>query len=171
MSQTQCMTCLKPKAKLKCAICDGDLCKSCPQFVDEDQFSFLPEVPEFLTKGVYCTTCFDEKIAPEIETYEGIMERARHVYIFDKTQGKETRLFKRNEAPIKVEACADHNETVLRLAFLAAKAHLNAVIDMDISSKKIKDGSYTILKWYGTGIPTLVDGDYLDRKVYADDIT
>jgi hypothetical protein len=170
MSQPQCSQCLKPKAKLKCGLCASDLCKTCANFLEEDQFSFLPEIPEELSKGIYCTNCFEEKVAPEIETYEGIMARARQVYIFNTTQGKETRLFKRTEAPLLVTDCADHNETVLRLAFLAARAHFNAVIDMDVNSKKYKDGSYTILKWTGTGIPTQVDGDYLDRKINADDL-
>ncbi len=92
------------------------------------------------------------------------MESAKNVFVYYKAQSKETRLMKRSESPLQVNACADRDETVLRLAFLAVKLGFNAIIDVDLVSKKVRDGSYKILTWNGTAVPAIVDAEKLNRQ-------
>ena len=65
------------------------------------------------------------------------MERAKNVQVFFKKQSKETRLVKRPERkPFRIEKCADEQETVMRMAFLAAQANYNALIEVDLTYEK-----------------------------------
>lgn len=167
MESTGCSVCLKPKAPYQCGICDCTLCKKCARFIDPEDYTFYRKVPEVLTKGIYCNPCFDSQVQPEIDKFDDIMARAAEVYIFDTTQGKETRLYKRDETPLKVVHCDDEKETVMRLAFMAAQKGYNGIVDMDVSYEKIKSGAYQIMKWNGTAVPTQVDEAKINRKVPA----
>lgn len=167
-SQKICTTCSKPKAQLACGICERVLCKNCTQFVEEDQFSFLAKIPKELSHSCYCDQCFTEKVAPAIAEYEATMERAKEISVFDKTQGKETRLFKRTEMPFQVANINDEKEVILRLAFWAAQAGFNSLIDLQTSWVKVKNGSYQTTKWSGSAVPTNVDPKKLlkDRSLW-----
>lgn len=168
MEKAICSQCQKPKANLECGLCQCSLCKACAQFVEEDRFSFLAKVPEDLSHTVYCDPCYAAKIAPEIEIYDNTMELAKNIHVFDKSQGKETRLIKRLEEPLKVVDCTDRNETVLRLAFFTAQKKYNAIVDVELKYEKIKNGSYQTMKWSGSGIPANVDSAKLvkDRSTW-----
>jgi hypothetical protein len=157
MEISVCSECLKPKATLSCGICSVALCKKCAQFIDEDRFSFLPHPAEELTKGTYCGACFASKIAPELATYDEMMEKARTVYVFFSNQGKETRLIKRADKIYRIDDCADHDETVLRMAFLALHDGYNTIVDVDVVYAKSRSGSFKIAKWSGSAVPALVD--------------
>ncbi|MGZ6460585.1 MAG: hypothetical protein ACXWQX_16150 [Bdellovibrio sp.] len=85
------------------------------------------------------------------------MEQAKNVAVFFKEQSKETRLMSRKASAFVVKDCADKDETVMRLAFFAAKANFNGLIDVDISFKKVREGSYQTLKWNGSGIPVNIN--------------
>lgn len=163
-----CSICQKPKAALSCGICHCSVCKGCAQFLEEDRFSFLAQVPAELSQGVYCGICFDQKVQPALESYDQLMEKAKEILVFFKTQGKETRLFKRTEPAFKVTDCADHDETILRLAFYAAQAGFNAIIDTNITSEKVKFGTYQNLKWTGSAVPSNVDLSRIpkDRSIW-----
>lgn len=164
----ECTRCQKPKANLNCGICQCNLCKNCAQFLEEGRFSFLAQVPEELSHGIYCDLCFSEKVSPALFEYDELMEKAKNILVYDKKQGKETRLIKRTEKPFKVVDCPDHDETILRLAFFAAKAGFNAIIDVDVTSEKVKHGSYQNMKWSGTAIPANVDESRIpkDRSIW-----
>jgi len=164
----ECSTCQKPKAKLSCGICHCSVCKNCAQFLEEDRFSFLAEIPKDLSHGVYCGSCFEEKVTPALQDYDQTMEQAKEIIVFYKKQGKETRLIKRLEPPVKVVDCADHDETIMRLAFFAVKAGFNAIVDVDVTSEKVKFGTYQNLKWKGTAVPAYVDESRLpkDRSLW-----
>lgn len=82
------------------------------------------------------------------------MELAKQIIVFDKSQGKESRLYKRHEKPIKVVDCPDREETVLRLAFMAVQAKYNAIIDLELRHRIVRNGSYKSTVWTGTAIPT-----------------
>lgn len=101
-------------------------------------------------------------------SYDAICEKAKGILVFDKTQGKETRLILRSEDPVHVVDCRDHDETILRLAFRAAQSNFNAIVDMSLASRKIKDGSYTTLLWWGQAVPANVDIGRLpkDKSLY-----
>jgi hypothetical protein len=96
------------------------------------------------------------------------MEKARNILVFMKKQGKETRLIRRLEDPVRVLNCPDHDQTLMRLAFFAAQKNYNAIIDVDLVCEKVRTGSYQTLKWSGTGIPAHVDDDKLlkDRSLW-----
>lgn len=81
--------------------------------------------------------------------------------VFMKAQFKETRFIKRLEEPVKVAECADYDETLLRLAFQAAQLNYNGVIDVDITSKKVRTGNYQTSVFSGTAIPANVREDKL----------
>jgi hypothetical protein len=151
-----CSICNKPKAALNCGVCGCALCKSCAQQLNGDDFAFLPKVPEVLTHGIYCGPCYDQNVAGPLAEYNETMNLANDVIVFFKAQSKETRLLKRAEV-LRVPECADRDETVLRLAFQAAKAGYNAIIDVDISAEKVKSGSYQTSKWSGTAFAANID--------------
>lgn len=153
MEKVACCVCQKPKATLKCGLCESPVCKYCAQFLEEGQFSFLPQVPAHLKNDTFCGPCFDAKIAPEVEAYNDTMRKAKNLTVFFTTDSKQTRNFKRLEKPIKVNNCADREETLLRLAFQAALANFNAIIDVDIVSEKIRNGTYQTTKYSGTAMP------------------
>lgn len=163
-TSTGCITCHKTKAPLQCGLCQSALCKNCTQFVDEESFSFLKTVPPELSHTTYCAPCFDATVAPELESYADAMERAKDIFIFYKTEGKETRLIKRKEEPYVIAECLDKNETLLRLAFFAVKDHFNALVDVEIKSEKVRSGSYQTLKWSGSAVPFQVDERKQTRK-------
>lgn len=155
MENTNCCVCQKPKATLQCGACKEPVCKKCAQFLEEGSFSFLKEVPEFLSHGAYCGPCYDAKIVPELGAYNETMEAAKNIAVFMKDQSKETRNFSRKEAALKVVDCEDREEALLRLAFMAVKADFNALIDVELSYEKIRSGgSYKTHKWSAKGIPT-----------------
>lgn len=156
MENSSCYVCQKPKATLKCGICEDAVCKCCAQFIEEDQFSFLPVIPKELQNSTFCGPCFDSKVAPEIENYEQSLIRAKALTVFFKADSKETRKFKRIEKPLKVRDCEDREETLMRLAFLAVHANFNAIIDVDIISEKVRSGAYQTMKYSGTAMPVSV---------------
>ncbi len=170
MKKPVCIACFKPKATLECGVCQSAVCKYCAQFVEEETFSFLPQVSADLNHSTYCPPCFNEKVEPELTAYNQIMAQAKEINVYYKKQSKETRLIKRFVDPVKVEACTDRDETILRLAFLAAKDHFNSIIDVEVESVKVKSGSYQNLSWSGVAIPAQVLPDRIikDRSFSTD---
>jgi hypothetical protein len=164
METSVCSSCQKPKAALKCGICDCSLCKNCAQFMDSDRVSFLKKIPAELGHNTYCEPCFHNKVTPRLEAYDALMERAKGIFVYLKHQRKECMFIKRTEDPLKVTDCNDHNETILRLAFFAAEQNYNVLIDVDVTSEKIRNGSYQTLKWSGTAVPAVADLERLNRK-------
>ena len=161
---TACKTCQNAKASLHCGMCREPVCKRCAQLVPEDSFSFLKKIPEGLTHGVFCIPCFNGKVAPELDSYNQIMQKAKDVFVYLIGQSKEYRLIKSTEEPVRVADCADREETLLRLAFMAAQADFNTLIGVDIKFKKSSDTSYKKNTWSGTAIPALVDTDKMNRR-------
>jgi hypothetical protein len=158
MSKTQCSTCLDPKATLQCKVCSTSQCKKCIQVVGDERLTYLDEKVPAIVKGgaVFCNTCFEEKVAPILKEYDDIMDRAKEVFVFYEKEGKETRLIRRSEKKFKV-AGDDENDIVLKLAFLAAQAGFNAVVDIAVKGEKRRDGSYKLMTWSGSGTAAQVD--------------
>lgn len=157
MQTETCVTCGKSKSLLNCGICTVSVCKSCAQILPEDAFSFLDKKKPEMSQSIFCNTCFDQHISADLADYQSVMEQAKEVLVYFKAQSKETRLIRRLEKPISVADCSDHDETIMRLAFLAAKMGYNAVIDMDIVTKKVRLGSYQTQVFSGKGMPTNVN--------------
>lgn len=153
MKSTSCGICQKPKASLMCGICQTSICKNCAHFLDANHFSFLVSIPSELTKGTYCGPCFSEKVESHLEDYSACMDKAKSITVFDIADSKLTRNFKRKEKPFNVQDCADREEALMRLAFLTVKAGFNALIDVSITAKKVRSGTYQTTIYSGSGIP------------------
>jgi hypothetical protein len=153
MDQIYCFSCQKSKATLLCGICKDSICKSCVQFIEEDQFSFSSQVSQELKSSTFCQSCYNSRVVDEIEKYDELMKKAKAVDVFHKKQSKETRLIKRKEKPLSVVDCADFEEALLRLAFLAAEKGFSKIIDVDLQSKKVTINKYHTTVWSGTAIP------------------
>lgn len=162
-----CSTCLKSNATFICGLCQQSVCKKCAQFLDPDAFAFLEQKPGITAHNTFCRSCFDLQVVPEINAYEQTMEDARNIHVFFKGQGKEIKALniQRPDLLLEVKDCVDHNETVLRLAFLAAKRKYNVILDVETQSEKVHDGSYHTLKWHGKGIPAHGEPDKLNRTI------
>jgi uncharacterized protein YbjQ (UPF0145 family) len=158
-----CTSCLTTKATLKCGLCDTEVCKSCAMFVDDDSFSFLKSIPETLQKDAYCHSCYEANVQQELQSYEETMQKARGVFVYNKEQGKETRLMKRSLPQIKIKDCADKEDALLRLAFLAVQANCNAIIDVEVKSEKVREHAYQTLKWHATATPTNVEHNRFNK--------
>ena len=152
-----CKTCRKPKANFECGLCHEPVCKSCAHFLGEESFAFLKVVPEELSHSSYCTHCFDDKVSAPLQEYDETLEKAREVIIFTKEQSKQTSFLKRKEEPYQVQDCADEEEAIMKMAFYAAQAKFNAIIDIQLKSKKIIVGSHKKSVWSGTAIPVNID--------------
>jgi hypothetical protein len=152
-----CSSCQQPKTKnvFHCGVCQKIVCKSCIQFLEESSFSFLKKVPEELSKAFYCVACYDQHVAPAMAHYLEVMEHAKEVYIFFK-KDKDISQLKRSNVPLSVINCPDRDETILRLAFLAAELSCNAVVEVDVVSEKIRNHGYQTSSWSGKGFPAHV---------------
>ncbi|MEI8346539.1 MAG: hypothetical protein WCG27_03670 [Pseudomonadota bacterium] len=157
MKSSLCHSCQKARPSFTCGACQTELCKKCVKFVEDTEFLFLPQIPQELTYGVYCWQCYEEKVAPALADYAENMERAKNISIYLKIQSKETRLIRRASAPFQVTDCLDREETILRLAFLAAKGKFNGLIDVDVVAEKVKIGTYQTTKWRGTAVPANIN--------------
>ena len=164
MSAVECASCGKPKAVLQCEVCHDDLCKKCDQILPADTFSFLPEIPENLSHLHYCGNCYDSIVAPELDSYQEAVALAKESFVFFTSQRKEIPLIKRSREILKVEGCEDRDETILRLAFLAAKNGFNAIIETEVVAEKIRMGAYQTSKWSGKAIGATVDGHKIELQ-------
>jgi hypothetical protein len=164
MQNAECISCRKPKANFECEICEESVCKNCSHVLDKGTFSFMDEVPELLTRTLYCNTCYDHHVAPELDVYQEIMERAKKVFVFFTTQRKEIPLIRRSKTTVSVEDREDRDDTILRLGFLAAKENYNAITEVTVVSQKIRHGGYQTSVWKGSGIPAQIDEEKMDRQ-------
>jgi hypothetical protein len=158
-----CISCRKPHAQHHCGLCGEPVCRSCESFVAEDAFSFLPTVAPELQLTHYCSFCHGEKIEPKLEEYREVLERARQVYFFFDTRKKPVPVLKRSRDAIEVARCADRDETILRLGFLAAFQGFNAVVDAEVVGDKVRNRAYQTTAWRGRGWPAQVDAEKFER--------
>lgn len=159
--QTSCSCCQKPKAQLKCEACENPMCKSCAEFLEEGFFSYLEKIPAILQKTSFCLHCYNEHIAAEVQSYLSDLEQSKELMVFERTQGKETRLIKRNEQPTVVRDCLDRQEVMMKLAFRAYRRGFNGLLDFEATSIKSKDGSYSLVTWQGSAVPAMIDSKKL----------
>lgn len=170
MEKLNCCICQKPKATLSCGVCASPVCKYCAQFLEAETFTYLRQVPKEASHTTYCGPCYSEKVAPVLENYNDTLERAKNILIFTKQQNKETRFIKRYEEVVHVTECLDREDVIMRLAFVAAQGDFNGVIDIEIVSKKVRNGSYQTTQWSGSGIPAHVNPDKLIKdKSFSSD--
>lgn len=161
-----CRICFKPKANLHCALCNDDICKYCAQFLTEDDFAYLKDKPAELTHNTYCPKCFDDKVAASLTEYNEYKAKAEEVLLFYKKEGKATRLLKRKEPPYVVENCRDRDDALGMMSFWAVKDNFNALLDIELASKKTMVDTYVTITWYGSAVPIFMTAEDESRTGY-----
>lgn len=169
MDTQSCSTCGKKKSLLECGICHGSVCKNCAEFLAEEKFELKKDLSEDLKHPVYCRSCFQQHVEGPLAEYTQLVEQAKEILIFTKSQGKETRFIRRNEDFVEVKDCKDHDLALMQMAFEAVRVGCNAVVDVDIIGKKVRNGSYQTQTFQGTGRPAQVKAGQLvkDRSIWS----
>lgn len=172
MSDFSCVSCRSSKAPCLCQNCNAFLCKKCVQTLDSDAFSFLKELPVELSYRSYCGQCFDEFVQPKLNEVEEALDRAKQVLVYFTTQRKSIPLIKRSKEALRVDDCADRDETILRLGFFAAQQKFNAIVDVDVVAEKFREGkgSYQTVRWRGVGYGAQVDARRQDQQDQQDQV-
>jgi hypothetical protein len=119
--------------------------------------------PVELSHSHYCSACYTNVIDPALEEYNEIMERAKQMYFFFDEQKKPVPVTKRGKVRIFVKDCVDREEAIMRMAFIAAKQGFTALIEGNITSKKVRNEGYQKSIWSGEALPVYVDVERLER--------
>lgn len=169
MEVLACSSCQKTKSLLQCGYCECSVCKNCAEFLAEDAFQLLLSVPAEHKHSVYCQSCYRDQVEGQLVIYRETLEKAKDIMIFDKSQGKETRLVKRDEDKIQIPKCADYDEVIMKLAFKAVQMNYNAVVDVDVRSEKVRIGAYQTQVFSGSGIPAFFKTSQIvkDRSIWS----
>jgi hypothetical protein len=152
MSQPICKVCQRPQAVHECGLCHVNLCKKCELFVEPESFTFMEKVHRDFNLGHYCPECYEERMAPQIEKYEQLLERAKSIYIFFDTSSHPHTLKKISNKPMKLSSSRDRDETILRMGFRAAEQGYNAVVEV-VVERITNQRNF----WQGTGTPANID--------------
>jgi hypothetical protein len=150
------------EANLICGLCQELYCKKCIEFLPLETFSFMHEIPKELKHTQYCLTCYGDKVRAGLVSYNEIMKRAKQVLILDRPRRKPLTILKKLKDPLRVEDCPDREETILRLAFLAAELGYYSVIRVNVTYKKVRNAGYQKMVWHGTGLAVELDDHKLD---------
>lgn len=159
MSNAPCSICNASKAPNTCRACESVVCKNCVETVTDETFEYADFTEANSPIGSYCSSCYTTEIVPKLETYEAILERAKDVAVFTLDQSKESRLVKRSDLKLKIDECPDKDALLMRLAYMAAKAGYNTLVDVDLVYSKVRDGSFKLSNWAGTATAA----NYTDR--------
>ncbi|MDH4468535.1 MAG: hypothetical protein QE271_10775 [Bacteriovoracaceae bacterium] len=153
-----CKNCQNSQAKAvyQCGVCGDPVCKKCSLFPSET-FSYLRTIPPILTHDCYCGSCYEQNVAGPTATYNEMMEKAKEITIYTTKETKLTRLFVRKHLPYEVENCADEREAIMRMSFFAVQDNFNCLIDVEITKKKVANGSHKKFIFAGKSVPHLLD--------------
>lgn len=163
MTNLNCVTCGKSKNLLVCECCSTQVCKNCAHILSEEAFSFVSIKSDIMTKKIFCNPCYLSEVGPQLDLYENRLELAKDVNIYFSYQGKETRLMSRKEKSIQVLNCADREETLLRLAFMAVEKGFDTILDVQLVGEKQRMGSYQKTIYKAQGTPTILDQKLIIR--------
>ena len=149
-----CAICRSPRVESTCGICAAPLCRKCRIFLEEDAFE-LAEGPRHaeLKHSYYCGSCYDEKVEPFKTEYEATLEQAKAVNVIFAGSKSHIRVIRKAIRAIEIKGSRDRDETILKLAFQAARAGYNSLIDVEISSQKLRNQGWQTSTWTGRGIP------------------
>lgn len=159
-----CCACRQPRTDFACEACGERTCRKCAEILPEGTFSFLAEVPAALKHSRYCRLCFDREVQPAREAHDEILARAREAFFFFKTQVRPLPIVRRATKALRIEACADRDETILRLGFLACEAGYNGIVDAEITSEKVRNEGWQTSRWKGVGVPAEIDAERFGRR-------
>ena len=147
-----CISCRKPKAETDCGVCGEGICRKCRLFQPEGSFSYWSEplAPE-LTHVNYCGGCFDAHVGPFKARYDELMDAARKINVFYKDSNSLFRIIRKSVRMLEVSEVTDRDDLVMRMAFMTAIAGYNSLVDVEISSKKVRNEGYQTQVWSGRG--------------------
>ncbi|NCN26945.1 hypothetical protein GW915_05160 [bacterium] len=158
-----CTQCHSKKFSACCGLCEAKLCKKCRITLDFKDFLLLEEKPDYTSHPPYCPNCYDEKVYPDLLEYRQFETMANEVYFFTTNYREYIHVFSKHTKKVLVHKCDDRRQTILMLAYQAAKLGFNAIISAEIKSKKILvDQGYQSTEWSGSAMPANVDGEKLD---------
>ncbi len=167
-SDLRCNSCRKPGAPFLCELCSEPTCKNCRHFLVEGSFAYKTHVPNSLKHTHYCGVCYDREVVPALDSYSETLEAAKNALFFFKTQVRPLPVIRRAAEPVRIQECADRDETVLRIGFLAIEAGYNSVIEAELKSEKIRHEGYQKSRWSGHGVPAEIDMVRLERRTDFD---
>lgn len=151
--ETICVSCRKPKIDSTCGVCQEGVCKKCRIFLAEDAFPLEMTLPPELKHTYYCASCHDQHVGPFQSDYENALEAAKKIIVIYKGSKSSIRVLRKAEKPLSFENMPDRDETILKIAFQAAKEGYNAIIDVEVSSQKVRNEGYQKMAWAGRGTP------------------
>ena len=160
----KCEGCLVTEATHACGQCLKPLCKTCTKFVESSLFFLMAKLPEELSRGRYCSNCYEGRIQPALEKYRSIAALAKSVYIVDRPHRRSLPVTRQTNSPIKVEDCKDREESLLRLAFIAAEAGYNAVLKVKVGAKKIRNEGYQKMSWHASGFAAEINSAWFEKR-------
>lgn len=151
--ETICVSCRKPKADSSCGVCEESVCKKCRMFLAEETFPLESSLPVELKHSFYCPNCYDQHVEPFRSEYEATVEQAKQVNVIYKGSKSSLRVLKKAEKPLSFSNMPDRDETILKLAYHAARGGYNALIDVEVTSQKVRNEGYQKMSWSGKGTP------------------
>src|SRR6185437_16020019 len=136
-----------------CELCQAPLCRKCRIFLSEEEFALAGERPPELLHSYYCGACHDEHVIPFQERYQETLEQAKQVNIIYKGSKSTIRVLRKATQAIQVANIRDRDEAILRLAYQAALLGFNAVIEVEVTSQKLRNEGWQKSAWSGHGVP------------------
>lgn len=148
-----CHKTLKPQGDSHCGVCESGVCRKCRIFLAEEEFPFVPERPAELKHTYYCGACNDQHVAPFRAEYETAMEKAKDVNVIYRDSKSSLRVLRKAPQMVRSTGFADRDEAILKLAFEAARAGFNALIEVTVQSQKLRNAGWQKTQWSAQGVP------------------
>jgi hypothetical protein len=161
--EKSCVSCRKPESAATCGVCQGGLCRKCRIFLGDEAFPFLTDASADLKHPYYCGVCFDEKVEPVKAQYEETLEQAKQINVIYKGSKSTIRTLRKADRSTTVASSKDRDETIMRLAFEAAKAGFNSIVDVEVTSKKVRNHGWQTSEWSGVGTPAEIRSHQLEN--------
>ena len=163
-SAAACSSCRSPRLETHCKLCDAPLCRKCVLAPPQGAFFYLWPLPEELSHICYCQNCFQDKVEPALAHYETTLAQAREVFVFFTTQRKAIPVLKKAKEKISIDLQEDRDDTILKLAYLAADQGYNAIVECDLKSEKKRNEGYQHSVWKGSAFPAQVDAEKVEER-------
>jgi uncharacterized protein YbjQ (UPF0145 family) len=162
--EPHCVDCRSPKAETTCTSCEGAVCRKCRVFLEKTDFPVARDLlPTELKFGYFCGRCYSSEIEPIRLEYDSTLEQAKQIIIIFKDSKSTLRVLKKALHKISTSGIPDRDEAVLHLAFQAVKSGFNAVINTEVSFKKVRNEGYQTAVWEAHGLPAQVKSYEGDR--------
>jgi hypothetical protein len=122
-------------------------------FLAEETFPLESSLPSELKHTFYCASCYDQHVEPFRSEYEATLEQAKQINVIFKGSKSSHRVLRKADKAMSIENMPDRDETILKLAFHAARGGYNSIIDVEVTSQKVRNEGYQKMSWSGKGTP------------------